>query len=226
MQSNTDTIPRDFRTIFPSVFEKDPFEIVSLIEGELSKLVYEEILSESPTVVYIVERKGVNLFHPFFNAIVERHHIGAIRLYKNSKILRIKGCTSANAKESILITDAIGSGAEVSTICDALNDISDSDIPISKVCGYVAKKSGIDELRKKFPHITFKFIHEAEGDGTYNNVLWMLTPVYHSRLEPLDSEHPFYLYRFTSRIGEDVANPIIVRACSELFWRKLFSAGW
>ncbi len=60
MQSNTDTIPRDFRTIFPSVFEKDPFEIVSLIEGELSKLVYEEILSESPTVVYIVERKGVN----------------------------------------------------------------------------------------------------------------------------------------------------------------------
>lgn len=217
MQKNIDTTLIDFRTIFPDVFEKDPFEIVSVIEGELSKLVYEEILSESPTVVYVVERKGVNLFHPFFNAIVERHHIGDIRLYKNSKILRIKGYVSTNAKEPILITDAIGSGDEVSTICAALSDLSDSNISVSKVCGYVAKKRGIDELRKKFPQITFKFIHEAEDDGTYNKVLWMLTPVYHSRLEPLDSEHPFYLYLFTHKIGEDTMNHIIVRACDELF---------
>ena len=213
MQNNTDTAI-DFRTIFPEVFERDWFEIASIIEGELSELVYEEILPESPTDVYVVERKGVNLFHPFFNTIVERHHIGSIRSYKISQIVRIKGYTPTDAKESILLTDAIGSGDEVSTICTILNDLK---IPIYKVCGYIAKKKSINELQKRFPQITFKFIHEVEDYETYKKVLWMLTPVYHSRLEPLDSEHPFYLYRFTSKIGGDIANSIIVRTCSKLF---------
>ena len=214
MQNNTHTTLIDFRTIFPDVFEKDPFEIASIIEGGLSELVYEEILSESPTDVYVVERKGVNLFHPFFNTIVERHHIGSIRSYKISQIVRIKGYTPTDAKESILLTDAIGSGDEVSTICAILNDLN---IPIYKVCGYAAKKESINELQKQFPQITFKFIHEVEDYETYKKVLWMLTPVYHSRLEPLDSEHPFYLYRFTSKIREAIVNDVIVRACSELF---------
>ena len=213
MQNNTGTTI-DFHTIFPEVFEGDSFEIASIIEGELSKLVYEEILSESPTDVYVIERKGVNLFHPFFNAIMERHHIGSIRSYKISQIVLMKGYTPTDAKESIMLTDAIGSGDEVSTICTILNDLN---IPIYKVYGYVAKKESINELQKQFPQITFKFIHEVNDYEMYKKVLWRLTPVYHSRIEPLDSEHPFYLYRFTSKIEEDVANPIIVRACSELF---------
>lgn len=214
MQNNTSTTI-DFRTIFPDVFVGDSFEIASIIEGELSKLVYEEILSESPTDVYVIERKGVNLFHPFFNAIMERHHIGSIRSYKISQIFLIKGYTPTDGKESIVLTDAIGSGDEVSTICNILKN--DLNIPIYKVYGYVAKKESINELKKQFPKITFKFIHEVKDYEMYKKVLWRLTPVYHSRLEPLDSEHPFYLYRFTSRIKEDVANSIIVRACSELF---------
>lgn len=213
MQNNTGTTI-DFHTIFPEVFEGDSFEIASIIEGELSKLVYEEILSESPTDVYVIERKGVNLFHPFFNAIMERHHIGSIRSYKISPIVLMKGYTPTDAKESIVLTDAIGTGDEVSTICNMLNNLN---IPIYKVCGYVAKKESINKLQKQFPQITFKFIYEVNDYEMYKKVLWRLTPVYHSRLEPLDSEHPFYLYRFTSRIGWDVANPIIVRACSKLF---------
>jgi len=213
MQNNTNTTI-DFRTIFPEIFKRDWFEIAPIIEGELSELVYEEILPESPTDVYVVERKGVNLFHHFFNTIVERHHIGSIRSYKISQKVLIKGYTPKDANESILLTDAIGSGDEVSTICTKLNGLK---IPIYKVCGYAAKKKSINELQKRFPQITFKFIHVVEDYETYQKVLWMLTLVYHSRLEPLDSEHPFYLYQFTPKIESDIANPIIVRACSELF---------
>ncbi|MDP2846173.1 MAG: hypothetical protein Q8N79_08920, partial [Candidatus Methanoperedens sp.] len=151
--------------------------IKAVIEEELSKLVHNEILSESPTDVYVIERKAVNLFHPFFNTIMRTHHIASIGLYKFAPVARIRAHAQKNNHKSILLTDAIGNGDEVENVIKILID---SGVSVFKVCGYLAKKKGIKKLKELFPQITFKFINETEDNETYNKALWRLTPVYHS----------------------------------------------
>ncbi len=196
------------------------FEVTAEAEEELSNLVYNEILSSSPTDIYAIDKKGIILFHPFINSIIEKHHLATINLYKNSPIIRIKEVASENMNKSILLTDAIGKGQEVKTIARILKK---SHIPLFKVCGYIVKKESLEKLQKQFPQIKFKFIHQAENDEAYKDALWRLTPVYHSRIEPLDTDHPFNLYLFTCKIENNTMKNIIYSACSELFGQNLFA---
>lgn len=196
------------------------FEITAEVEEDLSNLVYNELLSESPTNVYAIDKKAIILFHPFLNSIIEKHHLSTINLYKNSPSIRIREVTSINKNKSILLTDAIGQGQEVETIAKMLKK---SHIPLSKVCGYLAKKESLKKLQKRFPKIKFKFIHQAENDETYKDALWRLMPVYHSRIEPLDSDHPFNLHLFTCKIEKNTMKNIIYSACAELFGGDLFA---
>lgn len=225
MQNIDDNGSINLPSVFPSAFEKDPFEIKTIIEGELSKLVSQEILSESPTDVYVIERKAVNLFHPFFNTIMGIHHIASINLFKNSPVARIRAPKQRNKNKSILLTDAIGAGVEVETILNILNG---AGVTIFKICGYLAKKKGIEKIKKLYPEITFKFINEIDDDETYNQILWKLIPVYHSRIEPLDLEHPFYLYSFTPKIEKDTLKDIINYTTKGLFGDDLSTSadGW
>lgn len=155
-------------------------------EEDISELIRKEILSEERTNIYVDNRIGLVLFHPFINSIILKHKLSTINLNGRTSNYSIKDVT-ASEKKSILLTDAIGNGNEVRKI------LRTSKISFSKVCGYIAKKKGIVKLQKEFPNTDFKFILEVEDDKTYKEGLWRLIPVYHSRMEPLDSDHPFQL---------------------------------
>lgn len=115
-----------------------------------------------------------------------------------------------------MLTDAIGNGDEVKKVIKILND---SGVSVFKVCGYLAKKRAIKELEElyKDQKITFKFINETEDNDTYNKALWRLTPVYHSRIEPIDTEHPYYIYSFVPKIEKDATKNILTCVLKELF---------
>ena len=204
----------NFASVFPFLFEKNPFEIIATIEGELSKLVSDEILSENTTNILVIERKGVNLFHPFFNNLLEIHNLSSISLYRNSPNARIRSSAPIYGKEAILLTDAVGKGKEVTEI---INLLSKSGITVFKVCGYAAKAKTLKKLKNQFSHITFNFLHETEDEKSYRENLWKLTPVYHSRIEPLDSEHSFYLFLFIPKIKQNDIKNIIDSLCSDIF---------
>lgn len=211
---NNDNGEINFSNVFPFLFEKNPFEIIATIEGELSKLMSDELLSENTTNILVIERKGVNLFHPFFNSLLEIHNLSSINLYRKSPNARIRSSAPINGEEAILLTDAVGKGNEVTQI---INLLSKKGITVFKVCGYAAKNETLKKLKTQFSHITFKFLHETEDEKSYIENLWKLTPVYHSRIEPLDSDHPFYLFLFVPKIKQSDIKKIIDSLCSDIF---------
>lgn len=212
LNNNNDEV--NFSSVFPFLYEKNLFEIIATIEGELSKLVSDEILSEDTTNIIVIGRKGVNLFHPFFNSLLEIHNLSSINLYRKSPNAIIKSIIPINGEKAILLTDAVGEGKEVTQV---INLLSDSGITVFKVCGYTVKNKTLKKLKNQFSHITFKFLHVTENEKSYIENLWILTPVYHSRIEPLDSEHPFYLFSFVPKIKQNDIEKIIGSLCSSIF---------
>lgn len=202
----------DLKKIFPSAFETGSQDINREFSSEMQRLIEEEFLGTERTFVYIVERRALNLFRPFMYIIKKSHEIGTIRLYDNKKLAGIKEGVSNNRKECIILTDAIRKGDEISTIIDSMNK---SDITVLKVCGYLANKETIERLRDIYTATKFKFVNETTDYEQYKEYYGKIVGVHHSRLEPLDSEHPYHIYQFQPQISREKIEAIIWKLCSK-----------
>jgi len=181
-------------------FDMDPIDIANNIEKKLEEFVFKEITSQYSNI-YVLERKGLNLFLPYLDLSRKSYGINSIKLLYNSNITRVN-CYSVNnkKKENVLLTDAIGEGKEVdSTIRNLSKFFPEKNI--SKVCTYLAKKEGLDKLIEKYPSIQFNHIKMATNSEEYWEEHKRLLCVYHNRMEPIDGEHPYILFDIkTNRI--------------------------
>ncbi|OEU43486.1 hypothetical protein BGV40_03840 [Methanosarcina sp. Ant1] len=194
--------------VFPKTFEVDPFEIITKIETEMSQLISDEILSEESTFIYIVERRALNLIHPFLNSIIDHHNVGFIRVNRDDKI-QIRQ-NSNDGSKCIVLTDAIRRGEEISKI---IRFLTEKNIKILKVCGYLACRKNVERVKKEFPTTKFIFVHNVEASEEYNQYHVELIPIHQSRIEPLDSEHPYYTYNILPKINKLDAPQIIQALC-------------
>lgn len=202
----------NLKNIFPSAFEEGSQDINREFSSEMKKLIEEEFLSAERTFVYIVERRALNLFRPFIHEIKKFHEIGTIRLYDDNKLAGIKEWTCNNGKECFILTDAIRKGDEISTIINSMNQ---SGITVLKVCGYLANKETIERLRSIYTATKFEFIHETIDYEQYKDYYGKIVGVHHLRLEPLDSEHPYHIYRVQPKTSRENIETVIFKLCSK-----------
>lgn len=202
----------NLKNIFPSAFEATPQDINREFISEMQKLIEEEFLSAEKTFVYIVERRALNLFRPFIHTIKRFHGIGTIRLYDDKKLAGIKEWTCNNGKECFILTDAVRKGDEISTIINLMNQ---SEVTVLKVCGYLANKETIKRLKSLYPATEFKFIHETTDYEQYKDYYGKIVSIHHSRLEPLDSEHPYHIYQVHPKVSREKIEAVIYRLCSK-----------
>jgi len=202
----------NFKTVFPNVFEADIHQINRDFNMEIHNLIENEISNVERTFVYIVERRGLNLFLPFVSTIKKFHEMGTIRLYDDKKLAGIKEGANNSRRECIIITDAIRKGEEISIIVDSLNKLG---IEVLKVCGYLSNKETIENLRNMYADTKFKFIHEVTDYSQYKEYYGKTAIIHHKRLEPLDSEHPYYMYKFKNKIGRDKIETLIWESCKK-----------
>ncbi len=98
---------------FLKSFDRDPTEIADMLEVRLKEFALGEIIPGHPNA-YILERKGFNLFRPYFDLPGSVGGLNSIKLLSNSKIIRIARHSPNDPKrENVLITDAIGEGNEI-----------------------------------------------------------------------------------------------------------------
>ena len=126
---------------FLKPLDRDPLEIAGILEDQLKEFALREIISGHPNV-YVLERKGFNLFRPYFGLPGSAGGLNSVKLLSNSKIIRIRHRSKdVLDKENVLVTDAIGEGNEVNTTLSALKKYSPG-LRISKVTHIWPEKRG------------------------------------------------------------------------------------
>ncbi len=178
---------------FLKPLDRDPVEIAGILEDQLKEFALREIISGHPNI-YVLERKGFNLFHPYFDQPERVGGLNSVKLLSNSKIIRIR-CYSKNVleRENVLVTDAIGEGNEVNATLSIFKKHS-PELRISKVYAYLARKEGLDRLSGNFPSIQFKSLKVVASLEDYQEEHNRLFCVYHNRMEPIDGEHPYEIF--------------------------------
>ncbi len=191
---------------FLKPLDRDPAEVVDILEGRLKEFALGEIISEHPNI-YVLERKGFNLFRPYFDLPGNIGGLNSVKLLSNSKIIRIR-CHSKDVlgRKNVLVTDAIGKGNEVNATLSTLKKYS-PELRISKVYAYLARKEGLDRLIEDFPLIQFKSLRVVTSPEEYQEEHRRLFCVYHNRMEPIDGEHPYEIFSVRST-GSDILHDV------------------
>lgn len=147
-------------SLYPNLIDADHDAIIESIEKEIQHFFTNEIVRNRYSNIVIVERKGLNLFHPYLHNVAGLHGLSSIKLHgdpgefpqvaitKNYSLTR-------STKNYVIITDAIDTGSEIKRIIYSYYPRLFHKPKISKVCGYLAKKDAITELEKEFPKIEF-----------------------------------------------------------------------
>lgn len=185
------------KDIFPNVYNKDPSKIIAEIDMELSTII-NEVTKEHPTTIFITERRGSNLYQPFLNSLLlKKHNIAYIRNYHDTPLTEIRVAPMEVKKPVIVLTDAIKKGVEIRKIVDTLKS---ENIEVYKVCCYFVNNDTIEQLQKEYKNISFTWVKSTSTDKEYQQFAEMLIPVHQSRIEAMDTEHPYNLYQFTNAL--------------------------
>jgi hypothetical protein len=179
---------------FGHISNEESLKIADAIDEELQLFFIKEVLQETDTNVMPIERKGLNLFHPYLANIEGLRNIISVKPLSNNRSMEIKYKIFALfnlGKSNILLTDAITTGSEARKILKRSAFKLKSLGGFKKVCGYLALKSALDELEREFPYITFKFLKVVENREDYSEEHKKINYVYQKRMEPIDEEHKF-----------------------------------
>jgi hypothetical protein len=207
----------DFSYYFSEAYKIEFEPYSKRVESDLSNLINSEILKYKYSDVFVIGRKGINLFQPYIAKVNGKNNlqgIYAIQLFSFSehplvkilhpiyvsgfKPLRIfETFRKRHSANKILLTDAIKTGHEIIEVIDTLKRDK-----ISKVCGYLANKNGLSELQKEFPEIQFSF-SKIVDDIDYDKEQDRLQHIYQSRLIPIDGDHPYKIYSLKYQISTD-----------------------
>lgn len=179
---------------FGHISNEESQKIADTIDEELQLFFIREVLQEKDTNVIPIERKGLNLFHPYLNNIEGLRNIISVKPLNHHRSIEIKYKIFALfdfGKSNILLTDAITTGSEARKILQRSAFKLKPFGGFKKVCGYLALKSALDELEREFPEIPFKFLKVVENREEYSEEHKKINYVYQKRMEPIDEEHKF-----------------------------------
>lgn len=195
------TIPKTF----PAAFQNESsFSYHVDIESKIEKELISLIMIQPPGMVNIMERKGLNLYHPFVDRILEKHQISSYNINHSYTIIKQiqKGLLNflvfalflkRVSKKGYLLTDAVNEGKDLKKVNETL---SFEDTALVLVCGYVVNKNNLDDLKWRYPKITFKFVHESSTKEDYQDKMTRLIQLSHTRIEPLDRDQCYHVYKY------------------------------
>jgi hypothetical protein len=181
---------------FGHISDEKSLRIANEIDEELLPFFNKEIVQDKETNVIAVERKGLNLFHPYINSIKGMRSIVTIKplCHRGPYSMEYHFLSVFNFdKTNILLTDAVTTGTETGIILRLSPFKLKMLGGFKKVCGYMAQKKALDQLEREFPKISFKFLKIIEDRDEYYNEHKKIIYVYQKRMEPIDEEHDFFV---------------------------------
>ena len=198
---------------FGHISDDESLKIANSIDDELLLFFIKEVVQETDLNVIPIERKGLNLFHPYLNNIEGLRNVISIKplsYYQGPKSLRYKYFSVFNLdKSNILLTDAIATGSEIRKILQWSPFKFKALGGFKKVCGYLALQHALDDLEQEFPHLNFKFLKTVGSIEEYYEEHKKIIYVYQKRMEPIDEEHPFVVIEIKPEIEiEELKNKI------------------
>lgn len=176
------------------ISNEESLKIANAIDEDLLLFFNKEVVQESDLNVIPIERKGLNLFHPYLSNIEGLRNVISVKplSYHQSMEMKYKFLAVFTlGKSNILLTDAIATGSEARKILKKSAFKLKYLGGFKKVCGYLALKSALEELEREFPDIDFKFLKVVDTWDAYYEEHKKITYVYQKRMEPLDEEHLF-----------------------------------
>lgn len=221
MAESDEDIIVDMKHYFSEAYALDFEPYSKHVNNILDHLIKSEILNYKNSDVLVIGRKGVSLFQPYIKTVNRENNlqgIFTIQLFSHSKhpiikmvqphrysdfkpLKQIECIRKRFYGKVILLTDAINSGNEISEVIKTIDPKN-----ISKICGYLANKDCLSELQKKYPRIQFSFIKIVNKEE-YTLEQDRLQLIYHSRLIPIDGEHPYQIYSLKYQLSpEDLVN--------------------
>lgn len=182
---------------FGHISNTESQKIADAIDKEIFSFFNKEVITETDLNVMPIERKGLNLFHPYLSNIEGLRNIISIKplsYHQGPKSLRYQFFSVFNLnKGNILLTDAIATGSEIQRILQGSAFNLKALGGFNKVCGYLALRSALDNLEREFPNISFRFFKIVDTYEEYYEEHNKIIYVYQKRMEPIDEEHPFII---------------------------------
>lgn len=181
---------------FGHISDEESLRIANEIDSEILPFFNKEVVQDKETNVIAVERKGLNLFHPYLHSIKGMRNIISIKPlhHKGPYSMEYRFFSFFNFdKSNILLTDAITTGAETRKILTVSPFKFKALGGFKKVCGYMALKSALDQLERDYPGISFRFLKLIEDRDEYYEEHKKIIYVYQKRMEPIDEEHEFFV---------------------------------
>jgi hypothetical protein len=178
------------------ISNEESLRIANEIDEKLQQFFIKEVVQETETNVIPVERKGLNLFHPYLSNIDGLRTIISVKTLKYHPYIPLKYnflAVFTLGSSNILLTDAVATGSEARKILHGSIFKSKYLGGFKKVCGYLALKSALIELEAEFPNIEFKFLKIVETIEEYDDEHKKIIYVYQKRMEPIDEEHKFII---------------------------------
>jgi hypothetical protein len=194
MSDSSDWETISLKQQFGHISDEESIRIANEIDSELLPFFNKEIVQDKDTNVIAVERKGLNLFHPYLHSIKGMRNIISIKPLNHHGTMEHRFLSFFNFDRSnILLTDAITTGTEARTILTRSPFKLKAFGGFKKVCGYLALKSALDRIMIDYPAISFRFRKVIEDRDEYYQEHKKIIYVYQKRMEPIDEEHEFFI---------------------------------
>ncbi|MDO9035403.1 MAG: hypothetical protein Q7U51_09400 [Methanoregula sp.] len=181
---------------FGHISDEESKRIANAIDNELLPFFNKEVVQDKETNIIAVERKGLNLFHPYLHSIKGMRNIISIKPlnHQGPYSMEHRFLSFFNFDRSnILLTDAITTGSETRKILTISPFKFKMLGGFKKVCGYMALKSALDTLERDYPKISFRFLKIIDDHDQYYKEHKKIIYVYQKRMEPIDEEHEFFI---------------------------------
>ena len=178
------------------ISNEESLRIANEIDEELQQFFIKEVVQETETNVIPVERKGLNLFHPYLSNIDGLRTIISVKTLKYHPYIPLKYNILAVitlGSSNILLTDAVATGSEARKILHGSIFKAKYFGGFKKVCGYLALQSALTQLEREFPNIEFRFLRVVNTVEEYDNEHKKIIYVYQKRMELIDEEHKFII---------------------------------
>ncbi|NTW17781.1 MAG: hypothetical protein HGA41_10060, partial [Syntrophaceae bacterium] len=172
---------------FGHISDEESKKIANAIDNELLPFFNNEVVQDKETNIIAVERKGLNLFHPYLHSIKGMRNIISIKPlhHQGPYSMEHRFLSFFNFDRSnILLTDAITTGSETRKILTISPFKFQMFGGFKKVCGYMALKSALDALERDYPKISFRFLKIIEDRDQYYEEHKKIIYVYQKRMEP------------------------------------------
>lgn len=196
-------MPTSIKEYLGELSQENPDKIISKIRVELESL-FNEIVKRDTRELYLAGRKSRHLFHPLLSSrLMEKTSIHFLNIL-TGKVRGERVCVIDHwkklPKEISLLADSINDGEEKASIISIMKK---NGTKIRNIFCYAANEEGIAFLDSKgiLPRENVFSLHvlSPEDYVLFNK---RLETYYQSRIEPMDTDHEFYVFSIAKAISE------------------------